>query len=203
MTEYYRLHVAVEQIRVPELLFQPSMIGMDQGGLSETLEFVLNKFPPHQLQRLVQVLPSMLLNSLILQVRFDLWFLERVRHGRMCIVSRPQRTSRARPPSNVSIQDELQRENINEPQCGRVARSKTICGKRRVQRLRSLTRRLRGEGQRLAKRKLCEQQIQTCNCARENSWLECKHWKRRNARHHRDWPGVIKHLHQTFYLRIW
>jgi len=45
IAEYYQLHIGIEQIRVPELLFQPSMIGVEQGGLSETLTYVLNKYP--------------------------------------------------------------------------------------------------------------------------------------------------------------
>lgn len=45
IAEYYQLHIGLEQTRVPELLFQPSMIGIDQGGISETLSYVINKFP--------------------------------------------------------------------------------------------------------------------------------------------------------------
>lgn len=45
IAEYYQLHVGIEQTRVAELLFQPSMIGVDQGGLTETLSYVLTKYP--------------------------------------------------------------------------------------------------------------------------------------------------------------
>ncbi|XP_067942713.1 actin-related protein 5-like [Watersipora subatra] len=45
VAEYYQLHIGIEQVRVPELLFQPSMVGIDQGGLSETLIYVLGKYP--------------------------------------------------------------------------------------------------------------------------------------------------------------
>ena len=41
--------------RVPELLFQPSMMGMDQAGIAETLEFVLKKFTPEEQDKLCQV----------------------------------------------------------------------------------------------------------------------------------------------------
>jgi len=44
VAEYYQLHVGLEQIRVPELLFQPSMIGIDQTGISETLNFVITRY---------------------------------------------------------------------------------------------------------------------------------------------------------------
>ena len=44
MAEYYQLHIGIEQVRVPELLFQPNMIGVDQGGISETLTYVINKY---------------------------------------------------------------------------------------------------------------------------------------------------------------
>ena len=39
-----QLHVGVEAIRGPELLFQPSMIGSCEAGLTETIEFVLKMF---------------------------------------------------------------------------------------------------------------------------------------------------------------
>ena len=42
--EWHQVHLATEKIRAPELLFQPSMIGSDQAGLSEIIKFVLNKF---------------------------------------------------------------------------------------------------------------------------------------------------------------
>lgn len=45
IAEYYQLHVGIEQTRVPELLFQPSMLGIDQGGISDTLSYVINKYP--------------------------------------------------------------------------------------------------------------------------------------------------------------
>merc|ERR1719400_2241387 len=42
--EWHQVHLATEIIRAPELLFQPSMIGSDQAGLSEIIQFVLGKF---------------------------------------------------------------------------------------------------------------------------------------------------------------
>uniref|UniRef100_A0A1B6L6D3 Actin-related protein 5 n=1 Tax=Graphocephala atropunctata TaxID=36148 RepID=A0A1B6L6D3_9HEMI len=39
--EAHQLHVGVERVRAPEVLFQPSMIGSHQAGLAETIQFVL------------------------------------------------------------------------------------------------------------------------------------------------------------------
>ncbi|XP_014776303.1 actin-related protein 5 [Octopus bimaculoides] len=54
IAEYYRLHLGVERIRVPELLFQPSMIGIEQAGLSEMVDYVLKKCSPSEQNALVQ-----------------------------------------------------------------------------------------------------------------------------------------------------
>lgn len=39
-----QLHLGVESIRTPELLFQPSMIGSSEAGIIETIDFVLKLF---------------------------------------------------------------------------------------------------------------------------------------------------------------
>ncbi len=52
---YYQLALGVERVRVPEVMFQPSLLGVDQSGLSDCLEYVLNYHPPSVQQRLVQV----------------------------------------------------------------------------------------------------------------------------------------------------
>ena len=41
--------------RVPEVIFQPPMVGVDQGGLSETIDYVLKYYSADTQQRLVQV----------------------------------------------------------------------------------------------------------------------------------------------------
>ena len=41
--------------RAPEVIFQPSMLGVDQAGLAEIIEFILNKYPPDIQNQLVQV----------------------------------------------------------------------------------------------------------------------------------------------------
>merc|ERR1712002_1197178 len=43
--EWHQVHLATETIRAPEILFQPSMLGLDQAGLAELIQFVLGKFP--------------------------------------------------------------------------------------------------------------------------------------------------------------
>ncbi|KAH8276792.1 hypothetical protein KR026_000909 [Drosophila bipectinata] len=51
--ENYQLHFGIEEIRVPEILFQPSMIGSSEAGLAELIAFVLKLFPANEQQRLV------------------------------------------------------------------------------------------------------------------------------------------------------
>ncbi|KAH8295145.1 hypothetical protein KR018_007963 [Drosophila ironensis] len=52
--ENYQLHFGIEDIRVPEILFQPSMIGCSEAGLAELIGFVLKLFPADEQQRLVE-----------------------------------------------------------------------------------------------------------------------------------------------------
>ncbi|XP_065340130.1 actin-related protein 5 [Cloeon dipterum] len=51
--EKYQFALGTELIRVPELLFQPSMLGHEQGGIAETIEYVLKKFSQDEQHRLV------------------------------------------------------------------------------------------------------------------------------------------------------
>ncbi|KAI5704017.1 hypothetical protein M8J75_001135 [Diaphorina citri] len=50
--EANQLHIGVERMCGPECLFQPSMLGSIQAGISETLNFVLNSYPQHIAQSL-------------------------------------------------------------------------------------------------------------------------------------------------------
>uniref|UniRef100_UPI00358F7DBC actin-related protein 5-like isoform X2 n=1 Tax=Myxine glutinosa TaxID=7769 RepID=UPI00358F7DBC len=54
LSEFYRLRMGVERPRVPETIFQPSLLGEDCAGLIETIEFVLNRYPAEQQAKLVQ-----------------------------------------------------------------------------------------------------------------------------------------------------
>ncbi|KAL0078787.1 hypothetical protein J3Q64DRAFT_1638036 [Phycomyces blakesleeanus] len=44
----HQLHVNIERVRVPEVLFQPSIIGLDQAGLVETVNDVVKTFDSEQ-----------------------------------------------------------------------------------------------------------------------------------------------------------
>lgn len=55
VAEYYQLHLGTELIRVPEILFQPSIAGIDQGGVAETIEFILTQYDQESQSKLVQV----------------------------------------------------------------------------------------------------------------------------------------------------
>ncbi|XP_065174922.1 actin-related protein 5-like [Sycon ciliatum] len=50
----YRIAVGTELVRVPEILFQPSLVGVDQAGLVDTMEFVLKSYSDEQQQKMVQ-----------------------------------------------------------------------------------------------------------------------------------------------------
>ncbi len=55
VASYYQLALGVERLRAPEVLFQPSILGIDQSGLSDCLEYMLNYYPQDLQQRLAQV----------------------------------------------------------------------------------------------------------------------------------------------------
>lgn len=48
-----QIHVGVEINRVPELLFQPSMVGSIEAGIVETIDYVLKLFPAEEQMILV------------------------------------------------------------------------------------------------------------------------------------------------------
>ncbi|KAI8337817.1 hypothetical protein EDC96DRAFT_450184 [Choanephora cucurbitarum] len=54
MEQSYQLHVNVERVRVPEVLFQPSIIGLDQAGLVESMHDIVKTFDRHQQSQLMQ-----------------------------------------------------------------------------------------------------------------------------------------------------
>ncbi len=55
MASYYQMVMGVERCRAPEVIFQPTMVGVDQGGVSSTLEYILQTYPSDIQQRLVDV----------------------------------------------------------------------------------------------------------------------------------------------------
>ncbi|CAG9788730.1 unnamed protein product [Diatraea saccharalis] len=46
--QHHQLHLAIEPLRAPELMFQPSMMGNLEAGLAETLEYVFKHFNPEE-----------------------------------------------------------------------------------------------------------------------------------------------------------
>lgn len=50
----HQIQLSVERVRIPEVVFQPSMIGIDQAGLIETINYVLPRYPPHIQSAMVQ-----------------------------------------------------------------------------------------------------------------------------------------------------
>uniref|UniRef100_A0A8C6VKI2 Actin-related protein 5 n=1 Tax=Naja naja TaxID=35670 RepID=A0A8C6VKI2_NAJNA len=54
LAEYHQLYLGTERIRVPEIVFQPSLIGEEQAGLAETMQFVLDRYSKDQQEKLVQ-----------------------------------------------------------------------------------------------------------------------------------------------------
>ncbi|XP_037089442.1 actin-related protein 5-like [Pollicipes pollicipes] len=50
--ELHQIELTTEALQTPEVLFQPSLLGMSQAGLAETVQFVLNKQPAAEQQRL-------------------------------------------------------------------------------------------------------------------------------------------------------
>uniref|UniRef100_A0A6I8MX87 Actin-related protein 5 n=2 Tax=Ornithorhynchus anatinus TaxID=9258 RepID=A0A6I8MX87_ORNAN len=54
LAEYHQLFLGTERIRAPEIIFQPSLIGEEQAGLAETIQYVLDRFPKEVQDTLVQ-----------------------------------------------------------------------------------------------------------------------------------------------------
>jgi actin-related protein 5 len=51
----YQLHLLVERIRIPEIVFQPSLIGTDQMGLAEAIHHTLNQLSASEQAALMKV----------------------------------------------------------------------------------------------------------------------------------------------------
>merc|ERR1719427_78345 len=50
--EWYRIPLSTELIMVPEIIFQPSIIGLEQSGLGETIEFIFSKYSGEEVKKL-------------------------------------------------------------------------------------------------------------------------------------------------------
>lgn len=53
--QMHQLHVNVERVRVGEVLFQPSIVGLDQAGLVETMHDIVRTFNPDRRMQTVKV----------------------------------------------------------------------------------------------------------------------------------------------------
>lgn len=54
LSVYYQLRIELERARVPEIIYQPCLLGLEQAGLAETLDYVLKKYPLNVQNKLVQ-----------------------------------------------------------------------------------------------------------------------------------------------------
>lgn len=54
LAAYHQLFVGTERIRAPEIIFQPSLIGEEQAGIAETLQYILDRYPKDVQELLVQ-----------------------------------------------------------------------------------------------------------------------------------------------------
>ncbi|XP_002710815.2 actin-related protein 5 [Oryctolagus cuniculus] len=54
LAAYHQLFVGTERIRAPEIIFQPSLIGEEQAGVAETLQYILDRYPKDTQEMLVQ-----------------------------------------------------------------------------------------------------------------------------------------------------
>lgn len=53
----HQLHLNIERIRVPEVWFQPSIVGLDTAGVGEVVGWILNGFAEEERKRLMQASP--------------------------------------------------------------------------------------------------------------------------------------------------
>ncbi|XP_036273652.1 actin-related protein 5 isoform X3 [Pipistrellus kuhlii] len=54
LAAYHQLFVGTERIRAPEIIFQPSLLGEEQAGVAETLQYILDRYPKDIQEVLVQ-----------------------------------------------------------------------------------------------------------------------------------------------------
>jgi actin-related protein 5 len=58
LSQTYQLHVNIERPRVSEVLFQPSIIGLDQAGIVETVDDIVKTFDASSRERIQKVMRS-------------------------------------------------------------------------------------------------------------------------------------------------
>jgi len=72
--EDHQIHLWTDRYRGSELLFQPSIIGLESAGLTEALEIIFSQLRRHQVHKLLQNV--VILGGNTLTPGFD----ERIRH---------------------------------------------------------------------------------------------------------------------------
>lgn len=94
--EAHQIHLNVERIRVPEIVFQPSIAGLDQAGIVEIAADILNQRLPEQPQRETLLKDIFLTGGNTLFEGFD----DRLRYDlRACLpLEAPMRVRRAQDP---------------------------------------------------------------------------------------------------------
>jgi len=50
--DWHQVHLSTELTLIPEIIFQPSIIGIDQTGLAETIQFIFSKYSEEVVRRL-------------------------------------------------------------------------------------------------------------------------------------------------------
>lgn len=66
-----QLHLNVERIRVPEVICQPSLGGVDSAGIIEVIEHILKSFSASERDRLTQASPPDILSLVLAAIRAD------------------------------------------------------------------------------------------------------------------------------------
>ena len=74
MAQSYQLHLNVERIRVPEIMFQPQIVGLDQAGISEIIHNFLKHCNPARQKNMVQVRIGGIAGGLARRPRFTFPF---------------------------------------------------------------------------------------------------------------------------------
>ena len=109
--------------RAPEIVFQPPMVGVDQCGVSDTIEYILQGYPPDVQQRLAENVFVTGGNSLFpgfverlevdirtmrpFQSKFNVFAAGRVCSQMIYIANQPVSSSPPSPPSPLSAGDRL------------------------------------------------------------------------------------------------
>lgn len=96
----YQVTLSTERIRIPEVLFQPSIIGINQMGISEAIYHVLNQFPNDQREILTKVKKKSLIHFLKQLLHY---FLVRLFNWRKLFISKHESENLFRDSKNSTF----------------------------------------------------------------------------------------------------